>query len=320
MQRLSDEEIDKAFRKIDEQFDKISRINAAELGYAQLKPIDDKYPWAQNGITAMIAPVGSGKSYNYLKLMAKQECIFNEPFFELIAICSTSNKFDKTVETFKDTIKKSKIVPVKDSDLLDYLNEYMHRIFIYNTIMKFVMAGLPWDKLDDKYASGSSSAYPDLLELLRVHVGAYSFNSSKTILKGTKWIASTLKEYGWRTYPHRMLLILDDFASHPLLRSKETEMSRLLKKLRHFNINVIICVQTVKSIPKDLKRGLSDLILFPGIGEYDFKDLMKEVNCNFIDYDTLWNAYKQIDNRHTTIALHLNARRVIITNSNFVEK
>ena len=311
MKRNSDEEIEQAFNEIDKKFSKISKQNAAELSYAQLKPIDKKFAFAQNGITAMIAPVGSGKSYNYLKIMAKQEHIFNEPFFELIAICSTSNKFDKTVQTFKDTIQKSKLVAVKDSDLLDYLNEYMNRIFIYNTIMKFVMAGLPWPKLEDKY--------PELLDLLRQHVGVYSYRNEKTITKGLKWITSTLSEFGWRTYPHRMLLILDDFASHPLLRSKETEMSRLLKKLRHFNINVIICVQTVKSIPKDIKRGLSDLILFPGISEYDFKDLLKEINMNFIDHETLWNAYKQIDNRHTTIALHLNARRVIITPANWSE-
>ena len=311
MKSLSNEQIDENFRKIDEQFNKISKQNADELGYAQLKPIHEKYPWAQNGITAMIAPVGSGKSYNYLKLMAKQEHIFNEPFFELIAICSTSNKFDKTVQTFKDTIKKSKIVPVKDTDLLDYLNEYMHRIFIYNTIMKFVMDGLPWDKLENKY--------PELLDLLRKHVGIYNYTNNKTIVKGLKWITEKLNEYNWKTYPHRMLLILDDFASHPLLRSRETEMSRLLKKLRHFNINVIICVQTVKSIPKDIKRGLSDVILFPGISEFDFKDLLKEINMNFIDHNTLWNNYKQIDNRHTTIALHLNARRIIITPAHWSE-
>ena len=312
MKRNSDKQIDDAFKRVDEQFDKISRAKADELGYAQLKPIDEKFCYAQNGITAMIAPVGSGKSYNYLKIMAKQECIFDEPFFELIVICSTSSQFDKTVLTFKDTIKKSKIVPVKDVDLLDYLNEYMNRIYIYNSIMKFVMNGLPWKDIEKEY--------PELLDLLRTHVGIYSFRSPKTIEKGLKWIVNVLKEYGWKTYPHRMLLILDDFASHPLLRSKETEMSRLLKKLRHFNINVIICVQTVKSIPKDLKRGLSDIILFPGISEYDFKDLLKEINMNFIDHSTLWNAYKQIDNQHTTIALHLNARRIIITPAHWKEE
>lgn len=302
MKRLADNEIDENFKKVDELFDKISKRNAEELGYAQLKPIDEKFPFAQNGITAMIAPVGSGKSYNYLKLMAKQEHLFNEPFYELIVICSTSSKFDKTVITFREAIKKSKIVAVKDSDLLDYLNEYMNRIFIYNTIMKFINDGLKWDKMDEEMAN-----------LLLQHTGIRIFNTPKTIQKAIKWIASTLNEYGWKTYPHRMLLILDDFASHPLLRSKETEMSRLLKKLRHFNINVIICVQTVKSIPKDLKRGLSDVILFPGISQEDFIDLMKEVNTNFIDPKVLWEEYRKIQNQHATITLHLNARRIIIT-------
>lgn len=301
MKRLADNEIDDNFKKVDELFDKISKRNAEELGYAQLKPIDEKFPYAQNGITAMIAPVGSGKSYNYLKIMAIQEQLFDLPFYELIVICSTSAKFDKTVITFKEAIKKSKIVAVKDSDLLDYLNEYMNRIFVYNTIMKFVNGGLVWDKMDE-----------EMSELLLKHTGLHTFNSPRTISKAIKFIASTLKEFGWKTYPHRMLLILDDFANHVLLRSKECELSRLLKKLRHFNINVIICCQTVKSIPRDLKRGLQDLILFPGISQEDFFDLMKEVNTNFINAKTLWEEYRKIQNPHATITLHLVARRVII--------
>ena len=301
MKRKSNKEIDEQFNKIEELFDKIKEQNAEELGYSALKPIDDKFPFAQNGICAMIAPVGSGKSYNYLKLMAKQEVIFNEPFFELIVICSTSAKFDRTVMTFKEAIKKSKIVAVKDSDLLDYLNEYMNRIYVYNTIMKFVNGGLKWDKMTE-----------DMTNIMTKSTGINRFNSPKSIEKGLKFITSTLKEFGWKTYPHRCLLILDDFANHVLLRSKETELSRLLKKLRHFNINVIICVQTVKSIPRDLKRGLSDLILFPGISQEDFFDLMKEVNTNFIDHKTLWESYRKIQNQHATISLYLNARRVII--------
>ena len=301
MKRLPNDEIDENFRKVDELFEKIARRNAEELGYAQLKPIDEKFPFAQNGICAMIAPVGSGKSFNYLKLMAKQENLFNEPFYELIVICSTSAKFDKTVMTFREAIKKSKIVAVKDSDLLDYLNEYMSRIYVYNTIMKFINEGLKWNKMGE-----------DMANLLLEHTGLHTFNTAKTIQKAIKWIASTLNEFGWKSYPHRMLLILDDFASHPLLRSKETEMSRLLKKLRHFNINVIICVQTCRSIPRDLKRGLSDLILFPGISQEDFNDLLKEVNTNFIDPKVLWEEYRRIQNQHATITMHLNARRIII--------
>ena len=41
------------------------------------------------------------------------------------------------------------------------------------------------------------------------------------------FIADTLTEIGWKTYPHRMLLILDDFASHPLLKHKEFPLPKL---------------------------------------------------------------------------------------------
>ena len=53
MKSKSNNEIDEAFRKIDEQFDKISRANAEELGYAQLKSIHEKFPFSQNVMTVL---------------------------------------------------------------------------------------------------------------------------------------------------------------------------------------------------------------------------------------------------------------------------
>ena len=125
------------FEDIDKLFDKYAAKNKRELDNALIKPIHDKFLYAQNGICAMIAPMGSGKTYNYMKIMAKQEVIFDEPFYELIVICSTSNKFDKTVEAFKPIIKKSKIVAIKDEDLLLWLNKYIRRILKYNSINEY---------------------------------------------------------------------------------------------------------------------------------------------------------------------------------------
>ena len=130
-----------------------------------------------------------------------------------------------------------------------------------------------------------------------------------------KYIANKLSKYGWRTFPHRCLLILDDFASHPLVRSKETEMSRLLKKLRHFNINVMICVQTSKSISKDIKRICTDFILFPGLSETDFIDLMKESMAGKFDRKELWNQYHALTNQHDSFRIHIYANKVIIVRS-----
>jgi hypothetical protein len=147
-------------------------------------------------------------------------------------------------------------------------------------------------------------------EMLKIIVEYRLQRDPKRLLK---FIVLKLNEIGWQTYPHRLLLILDDFASHPLLKSKDTPLSRELKKLRHFNINVIICVQTVKSIPKDIKRVLSDIILFPGISELNFKELIRESTASCFEYKVLWNEYSKIKCLRTMFRLHVAARRIIIT-------
>ena len=289
--------IDKAFNEIENNFQKISEKNKIELEMALIKPIHEKYPYAQNGICAMIASMGSGKSYNYLKAIAKQEVLYpDQPFYELVVICSTSAKFDKTVETYKPLIKKSKLVCVKDSDLIFWLNKYMRRILKYNAMINYVNSG----------CKNPNEELQRLFEKRRL--------AKKD--KQIKYISEKLIKYDWATYPHRCLLVLDDFANHPLLRSKETEMCRLLKKLRHFNINVIICVQTVKSIPKDIKRTLSDIVLFPGIGFDDFMDLLKESPAAVFDKKRLWEEYRKINDAHAMFAIHIKAMKIIITLSN----
>ena len=292
--------IEEKFKKIDELFEKIQTKNKFDLENAMIKPVHEKFPLAQNGIVGLIAPPGSGKSFTYLKLAAQQEQLFNEPFFELIVICSTSNKFDKTVEAYKDVIQKSKLVALKDSDLLSWLNKYMRRILKYNAMMKFIQS----DFKDEN---------EEMTRILNKH--RFKTNGKQTEKQKyemIKYIANKLSKYGWRTFPHRCLLILDDFASHPLVRSKETEMSRLLKKLRHFNINVMICVQTSKSISKDIKRICTDFILFPGLSETDFIDLMKESMAGKFDRKELWNQYHALTNQHDSFRIHIYANKVVI--------
>ena len=295
--------IEEKFKKIDELFEKIQTKNKFDLENAMIKPVHDKYPLAQNGIVGLIAPPGSGKSFTYLKLAAQQEQLFNEPFFELIVICSTSNKFDKTVEAYKDVIQKSKLVALKDSDLLAWLNKYMRRILKYNAMMKFIQSDFKEEN-------------EEMTRILNKH--RFKQNGKQTEKQKyemIKYIANKLSKYGWRTFPHRCLLILDDFASHPLVRSKETEMSRLLKKLRHFNINVMICVQTSKSISKDIKRICTDFILFPGLSETDFADLMKESMAGKFDRKELWNQYHALTNQHDSFRIHIYANKVVIIKS-----
>ena len=290
--------VDNAFAEIDKQFEQTQKKNKY-LKHALLTPIHEKYPYAQNGITAMIASMGSGKTYTYLKLMKQQEVLFDDAFYELIVLCSTSNKFDATVNAFKPLITKSKLVAIKDTDLLEFLNKYMRRILKFNALNKYMKDSKDVDEELERVAE-------------KHHLKLGKDARPKDVEKVVKYVLGKLEKYNWRTFPHRMLLILDDWASHPLLRSKENELSRLMKKLRHFNINVIICVQTTRSIPRDLKRCLSDCIIFPGISKDDFYDLMKEGPFGEFDSDECYKVYKQMSNKHDRMVFHIAANRIII--------
>ena len=291
--------------KVDKLFDKVLTKFKDELKSAEIKPIADEYPLTQNGITALIAPPGSGKTFTYLKLAAQQEYLFDQPFFELIVICSTSGEFDKTVNSLKNCITKSKLVTIKDEDLLDWLNKYMRRTLKYNSLLKYINNDFNVDDQETKRVLTKHN-------LLRNGKP----QDDKLKLKSIEYVASKLKKYGWTTVPHRCLLILDDFASHPLLKSKDTQMSRLLKKLRHFNINVMICVQTAKSISKDIKRICTDFILFPGISEDDFMNLLKESMAGKFDKNMLCNYYKKLTNTHDQLRIHIYANKVVMVKHN----
>ena len=284
--------------KVNKLFDKLSEKYKDDLENAKIKPIHPDFQFAQNGICAMIGVMNSGKSYNYLKMATKQQYLFDEPFFELIVISSTSGEFDKTLQTFRQAISKSNVETVKDDDLIEFLNDYTSKVQIYNTIMQFVKNGL-------KEPSN------EMMKLLKENA-CIDRKGNIDILRAISYISNKLTEYGWKSYPHRMLLIMDDYASNPLLKKKENPLPRLLKKLRHFNINVIICVQTTMSIPKDIKRILSDCILWPGISINDFKDLVKDSSLSCFDPDELWQEYSKINNKHTMFILHITARKIKI--------
>ncbi len=289
--KRSNKDITTEFRRIDEAFDKKARDKYLE--YSLIKPFHESFPLAQNGIAAFIAPMGSGKSYTYTKLMAQQEVVMNEPLFEDIVICSTSAAFDATVRTFKPLIKRSRVSVIQDEKLVAFLDAYMKRLRKYNAMYRYLDSGLK-----------------DVDEEMQHILSKHGLRSSK---KALEHIAKKLAKYQWSSFPHRMLLILDDFASHPLLKTKDAPLSRILKKLRHYHINVIICVQTVKSIPKDLKRVLADCYLFPGISEDDFKDLMKEGPFGHFNPESLRVAYKKLRSDHDLFAIHVKAKRVIVT-------
>ena len=62
-------------------------------------------------------------------------------------------------------------------------------------------------------------------------------------------------------------------------------------KTRHHNITFIFAVQTVKFIPKNVKRMLSDVVIYRLLSEKDFLGLMKELPIGW-NIDKLYQVYK----------------------------
>lgn len=303
----SDSKIRSGFEEVEGLFQRYAAENVEELEASKIKPFHSElFPYSQNGIHLMIATVGSGKTYNYLKLAAKQQYIKQKDvLYDLVVICSTSGEFDKTVKAYKDVITKSKLVHVKDSELLTYLSKYMKRILKFNGIYEMLKS--QFTKVSD--------------EMVRV-IGKHNLKNPideqqkmkpKDKLKLLKYLMGKIEKYNWKLrFPHRMLLIMDDFAAHPLLRTKEAEMSRLLKKLRHFNINVILCVQTVASVPKDIRRLAHDVSLFPGMSTEDLKILFRNGPFAIFDEDKLIDIYKKLKPQNM-MTIHIGAGKVVVS-------
>ena len=113
-------------------------------------------------------------------------------------------------------------------------------------------------------------------------------------------MANEFNRYQTNGYPQNCLVVLDDLANNKLLTNRKSPLHTYFTKTRHHNITFIIAVQTVKFIPMNVKRMLSDVVIYGLLSEEDFVGLMKELPIG-------WN----IDNciRSTRIGLRLSTAR-----------
>ena len=270
-------------QEVDEILEKVRKKNSKELSYALIKPLTKSYPFCSNGLYLFSAPMGSGKSYEIKRHIIISERLFDEPYYSLIAFCSTSGGLDKTVQTFLPKVK-TPIAFIPETSLLPFLRRHIKVKKKYYAIIQFMNSNL---KKPNQ-------------EMQRI-ITKHGLKKKEDMLK---YIAEKLLKYGTDRYPANLLLILDDFAGSPLLQQKESELNRILTKTRHYSITCIICVQTVKFVIKNLKRMLSDAIVWKGLSYDDWVGFMRELSHSF-DADVLWERYHQLKDSHSRLELHM---------------
>ena len=250
---------------------------------AVVKPLAKEYPFSTNGIYLFCGKIGSGKSYEVMKHILVTERLFEQPYYSLIVFCSTSGGLDKTVQTFLPKVK-TPICFMPDTSLMPFLRRHIKVKQKYYAMVQFM----------------NSNLKKPSTEMTRI-INKHGLKKKEDVLK---YIAQKLMKYGTNRYPANLLLVLDDFAANPLIQQKESELNRLLTKTRHYNITCIICVQTTKFLIKNLKRMLTDVVLYKGLSEDDWTDLMRELSHSF-DAKSLWLRYHELNDIHSKLFMHL---------------
>ena len=270
--------------EVNDEIDKVIRKNKQELNTALIKPIHKQHQFSSNGLYCFLGKPGSGKTYYIMKHILLSEKLFEKPYYNLIVFCSTSNGLDKTVMAFKDKIK-TPLLFINDTELLDFLEQHVQAKMRYYSIYRYVMSD--FKKPDET-----------MQEIIRM-------NGLNTKTKIIKYIANELNKYQTNRYPLNCLVVLDDFANNELLTNRKSKLHTYFTKTRHYNITFIIAVQTVKFVPKNVKRMLTDCVLYGGISEEDFIGLMKELSHPW-NINRLFEEYKQnCAKEHVKLILNL---------------
>ena len=171
--------------------------------------------------------------------------------------CSTSNGFDKTVLAFKDKINTPMLF-INDKELKGFIDEHMKEKMRYYSIYKFVMNN--FNKHDDHMKS------------LIIH---HRLSTKEKIIK---FVTNEFNLYQTNRYPLNCLVVLDDFTNNQLLINHKSPLHTYFTKTRHHNnIIFIITVQIVKFVAKNVKRMLSDVMIYGLLFEEGFIGIMKEL-------------------------------------------
>lgn len=314
--------------RIEHELNNVAEKNKDFLNSRLILPLDPNWQFCTNGLYLLLATAGCGKSRFIIKHIRMCDDInHGQPYYQQIVYVSTSGELDETVQSNIDAgIIKTNLIQIKDKQLLEFLKKHLKRKRKYYSMVKYLKQDKITPRLQ-KYIDKHMLKFlvPDKKKLTPTGV----WDSVPTYSTGTvsnnnhyiytcpmkekvnkpkllKYISNKIEKYGYDKPIVPVLIVLDDFAGHPLIERKETELCKIMTKCRHYNTTFIIAVQTSKYVIRNIKRQATDIVLWSGINEEDFFDLMKNIQYSYDQY-TLWNRYKNLKNQKDHLILNIKA-------------
>jgi hypothetical protein len=259
--------------------------NKKDIEQALIKPISPQWKFSTNGVYFFVGKMGSGKSWYIWKHIYVTERLFKKPYYQLIVYCSTSGKLDQTSETLKEQVT-TPIKYVKEKHLVEYLNQHLKWKTKYYSICRHVLSR--FRKTDEK-----------MEQIIKKH-------SLEDLRDRMDYISEKLAKYGTSEYPFRTLLVMDDFATSPLLEKVNSPISKFLTKTRHYHLTAIIVAQTWRFIILNLKRLATDIIVYSHFSDEDFEKILQQ-SPNNCEVDPTVRAYRSLEGDHDHFIMHITA-------------
>ncbi len=267
--------------------------NKKYIDAESIKPLAEGYDFSTNGFYLLMGRMGAGKTLKMIKHILMAEKLNNgKPYYRMIVFCSTSNGLDQTVESFAMKIN-TPVMFVPDSCLIPFLTKHIKMKKKFYALFKWIDSNMKVENNEFKRIAEKHGLKKAPQQLL--------------------YAARKIMKYNCDEYPANMLLILDDFADHPLFKNGKQELPRLIRCVRHLNVTVILAMQTTKSIMKGMRRIITDVVLWKGGSYDDWEDLMRELPHQFDD-NLMWSKYNSLTDikSHLEIHCYANSYRFVL--------
>lgn len=268
------------------------------LEAGKIEPISEEWPFNNIGVYLFVGPMQSGKTYMISKhiLIADQMKLYPSAIF-----VTDTPKTDQTLETFAKKAKNTNIVEIKSDKILEVLDSLLKRKKKYYALYKAFMSEL---KDIDEEAQRVFKKHK-----LKTASDVRSLNSNvkqKLMDKTMVYIAEKCAKYNTGDYPIRTLVVLDDAAGSELLRGRNPKLVQLMKACRHYHFTFIICVQGSIDVTPDIKRIVTDVVLYKRIPQHDIEEISKKISMP-IAPDDLIRIHGGLKNTHGYIQININA-------------
>ena len=264
-------------------------------------PIHQDYPWSNVGLHLYIGRPGSGKTWNVMRhLLITQKL---GPFYSKIVYAGRNGENDETYRTHKQRLKQY-IDEVKPSELLDYLKWHIKKKEKYYALYKFIMSGnkdpnTEMMRIIDKHG---------FWEKIRTRRGWVSSGKLDIPRIVGYTIDKLLNKYKVGVYPLPLYVMLDDGSSSDLIAKRDSEIVQLLKhNVRHHHITVGIMIHTINDAIRELRRLISDVVFYKGIGYDDMELALKTIPTGYT-IKQIWPVYQsELIGKHAYIVFHVNS-------------